>query len=378
MENTIKLLGNILNPTSGKSLSDEKRWVNAEADDKGQVTITYRRDGIGPQEKRKIENDIVEALNGQYEEDKILVKTISSETNIGNQNPPKSEEKPTSAHANLKVGHGVNGNKKRIPNVKNVIAVSSCKGGVGKSTVSVNLALSLKKLGYKVGLLDADIYGPSLPILLNKKGAKPEATAQKKIKPLEAYGLSFISFGLFINESDPVIWRGPMLGGVLNQFFFDTDWGELDFLIIDLPPGTGDTQLSLVQNTEVDGVVVVSTPQSVAIADTIKGLKMFQQVNTPVIGMVENMSYFSPEGKEGEKYYIFGKDGVKKVAKELEVSFLGDIPLEMVMREAGDNGKPYMADESYQKNTAYKSYVDIAEKVAKMNKEKGFLGKLFK
>ena len=370
MENTIKLLGNVKNPKTGKTLGDEERWVNAEANENGQVIITYKRDGISPQEKRQIEDDIVDALKSQYDEDKILVKTVSS-----SETP--SAQKPTAAHANLKVGHGVNGNKKRIPNVKKVIAVSSCKGGVGKSTVSVNLALSLKKLGNKVGILDADIYGPSLPLLLNKKGVKPEATEDKKIRPLEAYGLSFISFGLFIDEGDPVIWRGPMLGGVLNQFFFDTKWDELDYLIIDLPPGTGDTQLSLVQNTEVDCVVVVSTPQSVAIADTIKGLKMFQQVNTPVLGMVENMSYFSPDGKE-EKYYIFGKDGVKNISTELEVPFLGHIPLEMVMREGGDSGKPYMADDTYKDNEGYASYMDIAEKVAKIGKEKGFFGKLFK
>lgn len=376
MENTIKMLGGVKNPITGKSLTEESRWVNAEANDDGGIVVTYRRDGIGPQEKRSIEEDIVAALSGSYDENKVLVKTVS-EAPTASANQDSSQTKPTSAHATLKVGHGVNGNKKRIPGVKQVIAVSSCKGGVGKSTVSVNLALSLRNLGKKVGILDADIYGPSLPLLLDKKGAKPQATEAKKIKPLEAYGMSFISFGLFINDNDPVIWRGPMLGGVLNQFFFDTDWGDLDYLVIDLPPGTGDTQLSLVQNTEVDGVVVVSTPQSVAVADTIKGLRMFQQVNTPIIGMVENMSYFSPDGKD-EKYYIFGKDGVKNVAKELEVDFLGSVPLEMVMREAGDNGKPYMVDDSYKENEGYKSYMDIAKKVAKMNEEKGFLGKLFK
>lgn len=372
MENTLKLLSDVLNPVTGKSLTEENRWVNAEAKESGELIVTYKRDGIPPKEKRLIEDKIIESLSGSYDPEKVLVKTISSE---GTSNEPA--QKPTAAHASLKVGHGVNGNKKRIPGVKKVIAVSSCKGGVGKSTVAVNLSLSLKALGNTLGILDADIYGPSLPLLLNKKGAKPEATSNKKIKPLEAYGMKFISFGLFINDNDPVIWRGPMLGGVLNQFFFDTDWGELDYLIIDLPPGTGDTQLSLVQNTEVDGVVVVSTPQSVAIADTIKGLRMFQQVNIPIIGMVENMAYFSPEGKE-EKYYIFGKDGVKNIAKELEVEFLGSIPLEMVMREGGDSGKPYMVDDSYKDNEGYRSYVDIAQKVAKINKEKGFLGKLFK
>lgn len=371
MENTIKMLSGVKNPVNGKTLSEENRWVNAEANEEGGITVTYKRDGIGPTDKRKIEDEIVAALSSNYDSEKVLVKTVSE----GGQN--QNNQKPTSAHATLKVGHGVNGNKKRIPGVKKVIAVSSCKGGVGKSTVSVNLALALRSLGNKVGLLDADIYGPSLPLLLNKKGAKPEATENKKIKPLESYGMSFISFGLFINDNDPVIWRGPMLGGVLNQFFFDTDWGDLDFLVIDLPPGTGDTQLSLVQNTEVDGVVVVSTPQSVAVADTIKGLRMFQQVNTPILGMVENMSYFSPDGKE-EKYYIFGKDGVKNIAKELEVPFLGSIPLEMPMREAGDDGKPYMVDETYKDNEGYHSYMDIAKKVAKINEEKGFLGKLFK
>lgn len=371
MENTLKLLSGIINPNTGKTLTEEQRWVNAEADQNGQVIVTYKRDGISPEQKRKIEDDVVKSLSSNYEENKILVKTVSSSQ--GNS----QSEKPTSAHATLKVGHGVNGNKKRIPNVKKVIAVSSCKGGVGKSTVSVNLALSLKNLGHKVGLLDADIYGPSLPLLLNKKGAKPEATEQKKIKPLEAHGMSFISFGLFINDNDPVIWRGPMLGGVLNQFFFDTDWGDLDFLIIDLPPGTGDTQLSMVQNTEVDGAIVVSTPQEVAIADTIKGLRMFQQVNIPILGMVENMSYFSPDGKD-EVYYIFGKDGVKTVAKDLNIPFLGGIPLEMSMREGGDKGEPYMANNQNEGKEAWTSYMNIAQNVGKLKKEKGFLGNLFK
>lgn len=373
MENTLKALAGIINPNTGKTLTEESRWVNAEADQNGQVTVTYKRDGISPTQKREIEDQVIAALKESYSEEKILVKTVSSESKP--QQTP--DQKPTAAHANLKVGHGVNGNKKRIPNVDKVIAVSSCKGGVGKSTVSVNLALSLRNKGFKVGLLDADIYGPSLPILLNKKGAKPEATENKKIKPIEAHGISFISFGLFINDNDPVIWRGPMLGGVLNQFFFDTDWGNLDFLIIDLPPGTGDTQLSMVQNTEVDGAVIVSTPQSVAIADTIKGLRMFQQVNIPILGLVENMSYFAPEGKN-ETYYIFGKDGVKNMSEELDVPFLGGIPLEMGMRESADNGVPYMSDNNNEKYEGWTSYMNIAEKVAKIKKEKGFLSSLFK
>ncbi len=378
MENTFKMLASVINPASGKSLSEEDRWINAEVDEKGQLTITYSREGISPEEKRTIENDIVSALKDSYSEDKILVKTVS-EKKASADAPTEAQAKPTAAHANLKVGHGVQGNKKRIPNVKKVIAVSSCKGGVGKSTVSVNLALSLQKLGHKVGILDADIYGPSMPLLLNKKGAKPQATEDKKIKPLEAYGMSFISFGLFINDEDPVIWRGPMLGGVLNQFFFDTDWGKLDYLIIDLPPGTGDTQLSLVQNTEVDGVVVVSTPQDVAIADTIKGLKMFQQVNIPITGMVENMSYFAPEDSD-KTYYIFGKDGVKHAAEAQKVPFLGGVPLEMGMRESSDEGLPYMANDKNKSFTGWKSYMAIAENVVKIvgEEKKGIFKKLFK
>ena len=371
MENTIKLLGNIKNPNTGKTFSEEERWNNVETNSKGELVITYKSDNISFEQKKTLEDSILSALSDSYDATKVLVKTVS----IENESELK---KPSSTPANLKVGHGVNGNKKRIPNVKKVIAVSSCKGGVGKSTVAVNLALSLKNLKYKVGILDADIYGPSLPLLLNKRGAKPESTPEKKIKPLSAYGLSFMSFGLFINDNDPVIWRGPMLGGVLNQFFFDTAWGELDFLIIDLPPGTGDVQLSLVQNTEVDGVLVVSTPQSVAIADTVKGLRMFKQLGVPVIGMIENMSYFSPDG-QSEKYFIFGKDGVKKVSQELEVPFLGGIPLEMAMRESGDSGKPYMFDDSYKSCVGHASYMEIAGKVGKMiDKEGGFFKKLFK
>jgi len=372
MENTIKMLANVINPATGASMSEEDRWVNVELDEKGQLIIMYQREGISPEQKRRIENDIVTTLKGSYEEDKILVKTVSER-----KETQKAETSTT--QANLKVGHGVQGNKKRIPNVRKVIAVSSCKGGVGKSTVSVNLAIALQKLGNKVGILDADIYGPSMPLLLNQKGAKPQSTESKKIKPLEAYGMSFISFGLFINEEDPVIWRGPMLGGVLNQFFFDTEWGKLDYLIIDLPPGTGDTQLSLVQNTEVDGVVVVSTPQDIAIADTIKGLKMFQQVNIPITGMVENMSYFAPDDSD-KTYYIFGKDGVRNAAKKQEVPFLGGVPLEMGMRESSDDGLPYMINEKNKSLAGWKSYMEIAENVVKIvgKEKKGIFNKLFK
>ena len=371
-------LSKVINPETGKSFTDEKRWlsVNSEGD---KIVVTYKRDDIGTKHKRSIEDEIVKGLSEKFNEDNIFVKTVStgstpsSSTTTSAATPKKNED------AKLAVGHGANTGKKRIPGVSNVIAVSSCKGGVGKSTLTVNLAASLVKLGKKVGIIDADIYGPSLPILLGQKGAKPQATENKKIKPLEAHGLKFISFGLFIGEEDPVIWRGPMLGGVLNQFFFDTDWGELDYLLIDLPPGTGDTQLSMVQNTEVDGVVVISTPQDVAVADTKKGIKMFEQVNIPVLGLVENMSYFCPPDDATKKYYIFGEGGVKKAAKAMNHEFLGEVPLSIALRESADAGVPYVANMENEGTIVYNSYLNLASVVNKMRtkEDKGFFNKLF-
>ncbi len=230
--------------------------------------------------------------------------------------------------------------------------------------MTVNLGLTLRNLGFKVGFLDADIYGPSLPMLLNHRQSKPSANDQKKILPLDAFQTKFISFGLFINESDPVIWRGPMLGGVLNQFLFDVDWGDLDYLIIDLPPGTGDMQLSMIQATDIDGVIVVSTPQDVALLDSKKGLKMFHQVKVPVIGMIENMSYFSPEDIPGnKKYYIFGEGVVKKSSEELNTKFLGEIPLEISVREGSDTGAPYMNNPANEGRPVYNGYLAIAQNI---------------
>jgi ATP-binding protein involved in chromosome partitioning len=216
-------------------------------------------------------------------------------------------------------------------------------------------------------------------MLLNQRETKPSANDNKKILPIETMGISFISFGLFINEGDPVIWRGPMLGGVLNQFLFDVDWGELDYLLIDLPPGTGDMQLSMIQATDVDGAVVVSTPQDVALLDSKKGLQMFKQVKVPILGMVENMSYFIPDDMPEKKYYIFGNGGVKKACEELGVEFLGEIPMEIALREGSDNGRPYMQERSFEGRPVWKAYVDFAKKLNSgiYPEEKGFLKKLF-
>ena len=360
-EKVTGLVGSIKNPLTGESLAEEGRLVDCR-EKEGGLSITYSRDGIDPDTKRRIEDAIVLSLKNQYPEEKIWIKTVSKDSSdvYG-----KREESP----ASLRVGHGTVGKKKRIPGIARVVCVSSCKGGVGKSTVSVNLALSLLRSGKKVGILDADIYGPSVPTLLNQSGAQPKSAGNKKIEPLRAYGLEFISFGLFIPESDPVIWRGPMLGGVLNQFLFDVQWGELDYLIIDLPPGTGDVQLSLVQNVEIDGVAVVSTPQKLALLDTRKGLNMFKKMEIPVLGMIENMSYFVPEDDLGKKYFIFGKDGVKKSSAELGVPFMGGIPLEMAIQETSDQGNPYMNHQEFSGRPAWKSYMKISQKIDNLLKK---------
>jgi len=230
---------------------------------------------------------------------------------------------------------------KLLPKVKYTIAVASGKGGVGKSTVSVNLALALSKLGYKVGLLDADIYGPSIPLMMGVEG-KPQIYQEagtNKMLPLENYGLKLMSIGFLIDDENPVIWRGPMASGALKQFMSDVEWGELDYLIYDLPPGTGDIQLTLVQTIPLSGAIIVTTPQEVSLIDAKKGLKMFEKVNVPVHGIIENMSYFiAPD--TGNRYDIFGSGGGEKLSKELSTAFLGGIPIDSRIREGGDNGKP--------------------------------------
>jgi ATP-binding protein involved in chromosome partitioning len=234
---------------------------------------------------------------------------------------------------------------KAIPGIKNIIGVASGKGGVGKSTVTANLAVTLAKMGFSVGILDADIYGPSMPIMFDVEGEKPVSVTvdgKSKMKPVESYEVKILSIGFFTAPSQAVIWRGPMASKALNQMIFDADWGELDFLLVDLPPGTGDVHLSIVQSLPITGVVIVSTPQAVALADAKKGVSMFmsEAINVPVLGIIENMAYFTPEELPENKYYIFGKEGAKDLAEDLNVPFLGEIPLVQSIREAGDYGRP--------------------------------------
>jgi ATP-binding protein involved in chromosome partitioning len=234
---------------------------------------------------------------------------------------------------------------KAIPGIKNIIAVASGKGGVGKSTVTANLAVTLAKMGFSVGVLDADIYGPSMPIMFDVESEKPisvEVNGKSKMKPVESYDIKILSIGFFTSPSQAVIWRGPMASKALNQMIFDADWGELDFMLIDLPPGTGDIHLSIMQSLPVTGAVVVSTPQAVALADAKKGVSMFlsEAINVPVLGIIENMAYFTPEELPNNKYYIFGKEGAKDLAEDLGVAFLGEVPIVQSIREAGDYGRP--------------------------------------
>jgi ATP-binding protein involved in chromosome partitioning len=258
-----------------------------------------------------------------------------------------------------------------LPKVKNVIAVVSGKGGVGKSTVSANLALAIAQSGAKVGLMDADIYGPSVPIMFGVRGERPmmkEINGKGMIMPLEKHGIKLMSIGLLVDEKNAVVWRGPMASSAIKQFVTDVNWDELDYLIIDMPPGTGDIHLTLMQTVPVTGAVIVTTPQDVALADAKKGVAMFgqAQLNVPIIGLVENMSYFIPPtgGTElpDNKYYIFGKDGGKRLADEYDLPFLGQIPLVQSIREGGDKGEPIMMSND---EVSKKAFADFAAHVVR-------------
>jgi ATP-binding protein involved in chromosome partitioning len=263
--------------------------------------------------------------------------------------------------------------RKILPGVKNIIAVASGKGGVGKSTVASNLAVGLAKKGYSVGLIDADIYGPSAPTMFDLTQQKPYAISKEGkdyIDPIEAYGVKVLSIGFFVKDDEAVIWRGAMATKAINQLLTDAWWGDLDYMVIDLPPGTGDVHLTFVQTIPITGAIIVSTPQEVALADARKGVNMFKQdnINVPVLGIVENMAYFTPEELPDNKYYIFGKDGAKNLAQDLGVSLLAQIPLVQSIREAGDGGRPAILQSNTISSKAFEDMVSkIEEEVNKRN-----------
>jgi ATP-binding protein involved in chromosome partitioning len=341
-----KALETITEPGEGKSLIENKNISNLVVFG-SEVIVDVSISNPALQAKKKIELEIKKAIHSHVD------KKIDVKVNVKSIAPPKKEQ-----DSNLIKG-------KKIPNIQNIIAVASGKGGVGKSTITANSAISLAKMGFKVGILDADIYGPSMHLMFDVEKERPisiNIDGRSKMKPIENYGVKLLSLGFFTNPNQAVIWRGPMASKALNQLIFDADWGELDFLLIDLPPGTGDVHLSIVQALPINGAVIVSTPQNIALADAKKGVAMFQQesIQVPVLGIVENMAYFTPEELPDNKYYIFGKDGAKHLAEDITTKFLGEVPLVQSIRESGDVGHPV----ALQENTPLeKAFTDITKEM---------------
>lgn len=323
-QDILKALETITVPGEGQNMVESGAITNVVTfADEVIVDITIKNPSL--QAKKKTEVDILKTIHEKvYEKAKIKINV--------------KVDAPVTPKANVIKG-------KPIPGIQNIIAVASGKGGVGKSTVTANLAVTLAKMGFKVGVLDADIYGPSMPIMFDVELERPLAVTidgKSKMRPVENYGVKMLSIGFFTKPDQAVVWRGPMAAKALNQMIFDAAWGELDFLLLDLPPGTGDIHLSIMQSLPITGAVVVSTPQNVALADAKKGVAMFQQesINVPVLGIIENMAYFTPAELPDNKYYIFGKEGAKHLAEDLNVPFLGQLPLVQSIREAGDIGRP--------------------------------------
>ncbi len=351
-QDILKALESITAPGEGKNMVESGAVKNVVTfADEVIVDITINNPSL--QAKKKTEVEIMKIIHDKvYEKAKITV-------NVKVDAPAKS------------LANNIKG--KAIPGIQNIVAVASGKGGVGKSTVTANLAVTLAQMGFKVGILDADIYGPSIPIMFDVEKERPTAVnidGKSKMKPVENYGVKILSIGFFTQPDQAVVWRGPMAAKALNQMIFDAHWGELDFMLIDLPPGTGDIHLSIMQSLPITGAVIVSTPQNVALADAKKGVAMFQQesINVPVLGIIENMAYFTPEELPDNKYYIFGKEGAKNLAEDLSVPFLGDIPLVQSIREAGDIGRPAALQTATPLQMAFEKITqNVVEEVVRRN-----------
>ncbi len=353
-EDILNALKAITVPGEGQNMVESGAVTNVVTfADEVIVDITIKNPSL--QARKKTEVEILQAIHREvYEKAKIKVNVKVEAP----QTPQKNEIKGAP-----------------IPGIQNIIAVASGKGGVGKSTVTANLAVTLAKMGFKVGVLDADIYGPSIPIMFDVASERPLSVnidEKSKMKPVENYGIKILSIGFFTKPDQAVIWRGPMAAKALNQMIFDAAWGELDFLLLDLPPGTGDIHLSIMQAMPITGAVVVSTPQNVALADAKKGVAMFQQenINVPVLGIIENMAYFTPEELPNNKYYIFGKEGAKHLAEDLKVPFLGEVPLVQSIREAGDLGRPAALQVATPLEEAFEQITkETVQEVVKRNKQ---------
>lgn len=350
-EDIINALRHVDDPDIKKDLVTLNMISNVEVDE-GKVSFKVTLTTPACPLKEKIKKDCVDAVH-QYVDANLEV-SIEMDANV-----------TSLRKENVNV----------LPSVKNIICVASGKGGVGKSTVAVNLALSLARQGAKVGLIDADIHGPSIPTMLGVKGKKPEVRLIKDkhyMVPLEAEGIKILSIGLLIDDRQAVVWRGPMVTSALRQFVTDCTWGKLDYMVVDMPPGTGDVHITVAQTLNVTGAVIVTTPQEVAVADARKALSMFrlENINVPILGVIENMAYFTPEELPDNKYYIFGKDGGKKLADEYEVPFLGQIPLVQSIREGGDTGKPvsvYGRENEIVTNAFDELAIKVAQQVAIKN-----------
>lgn len=318
-----------------------------------------------PEKNTSLETDLKEKCEGAIRKfvDKDVVLDINTAVNISKfRNNEDKGEFPGQGHRQEKEqGNGEKDVEELLSGVKNIIAVASGKGGVGKSTVAVNLACGLARSGAKVGLLDTDIYGPSIPTMMDAR-ERPNITTKKKLVPLKKHGIRFLSMGLLVDPDQAMIWRGPMVTSAVKQFMEEVEWGALDYLVLDLPPGTGDIQLTLVQTVPLTGAVIVSTPQTVALDDARKGVAMFKKVNVPVLGMIENMAYFVPEDMPEKKYHIFGKHGVRDLAERMGTNFLGEIPLEQAVRESGDEGKPIVLQEGLESKSA-QAFVELSNNV---------------
>ena len=348
-----KALDTITAPGEGMSLMESGAVKNIVTFDK-EIIVDVTIGNPSLQAKKKVEVEIMKAIHKEVDQ-KADVKV-----NVTANVPPKQE-----------IPQG----PPKVEGIKNIIAIASGKGGVGKSTVTANMAISLQKMGFNVGILDADIYGPSTHLMFDVPNARPlsvDVNGRSKMQPVESYGVKILSIGFFTEANQAVIWRGAMASKALNQMIFDANWGDLDFLLIDLPPGTGDIHLSIVQSIPVTGAVIVSTPQNIALADAKKGVAMFQQqnINVPVLGIVENMSYFTPAELPDNKYYIFGQDGAKNLAEDLGTEFLGEIPLVQSIREAGDVGHPVALQEGTPLEEAFKSIAQNSlTQIIKRNKD---------